>query len=172
VAYLDSSPVDVLPVQIGVFERWMLGTQFELAGFGYNGIDHGTRFAGLSTARSLTGLWYSLLFDGDHKAYLDWYYTDAATFYPNKDEANIWWSLYKLEPNYELFVGGLDGDALGCFGDSGGPMLLGDSAEDLTIYGVGFATESSKSQVCALGNAFVPFYNKDIKEFVASALGL
>lgn len=172
VAYLDASPADVVPAQIGEFDRSMLGSRFELAGYGYNAEDYGLRHAGLSTARSLEGHWYSLLFNNDHEAFLDWYYTDASTPAPNQQEANLWWSIYKLEPNYELFIGGVEGDVVGCFGDSGGPMLLGDTAEDLTIYGVGFATEASKSQVCALGNAFVPFYNKDIKNFVASAVGL
>ena len=171
VAYLESSPATAIPAQIGEFERSMLGSRFEIAGYGYNAEFAGLRYAGLSTASALEGHWYSLLFDRNRNDYLAWYFTDADTGNPTEFEANTWWSLYKLEPTYELFVGGGEGDAVGCFGDSGGPMMLGDTAEELTLYGVGFATEASKSQVCALGNAFVPFYNKDIKDFVAAALG-
>lgn len=167
---LETQPEAVVPAKIGQFERSMLGSRFEIAGYGYSGDAFGSRYAGLSTARALEGHWYSLIFNRDRNAFLEWYFTDAPTN-PSMAEANLWWSIYKLEPTYELLMGGLEGDAIGCFGDSGGPMMLGDAADDLTVYGVGFATEASISQVCALGNAFVPFFNQDIRDFVADALG-
>jgi hypothetical protein len=170
VAYLESEPEGVTPAKIGRFHRRMLGRDFEIAGYGYNDdqID-GPRYAGAVTARALRGLWYKLLFDGKRRDYFDWYFTDAATN-PTWQEAISWWYTYRLEPGYELLAGGREGEALGCFGDSGGPLMRGDSAEDLTVYGVGFATEASLSNVCDLGSAYLVFHKRSIRSFLHHAL--
>lgn len=174
VVYLKAPVGSVKPAKIGRFEESMLGSQFEVAGFGYSETTSpGLKFAGVATARSLEGLWYSQLFFGSKPAYFDWYFSDAFTSDPpSYQEANAWWSLFELEPGYEMLAGGLEGEAVSCFGDSGGPLLRGTSASDMTVYGVGFASEASKSKRCDLGSAFVPFYQQDIIDFVNLAVSL
>ncbi len=66
-------------------------------------------------------------------------------------------------------AGGLPGEALGCYGDSGGPLFLGDSADTLTVYGVSFGVEASISNNCTRGGAYLVF-NKTMLAFVESAI--
>lgn len=171
VAYLESAPVDVTPAELGLFEKDMLGTQFQIAGYGINNFEgfYGQAFAGVVTGRALKGRWYELLFDGDYEAYLEWYFTDSAAAIPSEQEAKEWWKIYRLENKYELLAGGLPGEAIGCFGDSGGPLLLGTSADNLTTYGVSFATEATFSTICGLGGAYLVF-NRKMLDFVEGAL--
>jgi hypothetical protein len=171
VAYLESAPVGVTPVELGLFENDMIGTQFQIAGYGVNDVDFSTgqKFAGVATARALKGRWYELLFDGDYEAYLEWYFTDSPGAIPSEQEAKEWWKIYRLENKYELLAGGVPGEAVGCFGDSGGPLLLGTSADNLTTYGVNFAVEATFSTVCGLGGAYLVF-NKKMLDFVEGAL--
>lgn len=171
VAYLASEPEGIVPAKLGHFEEEMLGTQFAIVGYGFNdpmGF-YGQKFAGPATARAQSGFWYRLLFDNDKQAFLDWYFTEAATI-PTPEEAEQWWSIYRLEPRYELLAGGLPGEALGCFGDSGGPILRGTNASNLTIYGVSFAVEASFTELCTRGGAYAVF-NKQMLDFVKDALG-
>lgn len=171
VAELESPATDVVPAKLGLFEESYLGTQFQIAGFGINDVtfSSGQKFSGVVTARTTHGRWYSLLFNGDYDAYLEWYFTDSASAIPSEEEAKLWWKIYRLENKYELLAGGLPGEAVGCFGDSGGPLLLGTNQSDLTTYGVSFATESSISTICGLGGAYAVF-NKKMLEFVEGAL--
>jgi hypothetical protein len=171
VAYLESAPVDVTPVELGLFEEDMLGTEFQIAGYGIDDVDFlsGQKLAGVVTARALKGRWYELIFDGDYDAYLDWYFTDSPGAIPSEEEAKEWWKIYRLENKYELLAGGVPGEAVGCFGDSGGPLLLGTSAANLTTYGVSFAVEATISTVCGLGGAYLVF-NQKMLDFVESAL--
>lgn len=171
VAYLESAPVDIDPAELGLFENDLLGTQFQIAGYGVNDVDFSTgqKFAGVATARALKGRWYELLFNGDYEAYLEWYFTDSPGALPSEAEAKEWWKIYRLENKYELLAGGLPGEAVGCFGDSGGPLMLGTSAANLTTYGVGFAVEATISTVCGLGNGYLVF-NKKMLHFVEGAL--
>jgi hypothetical protein len=171
VAYLESAPADITPAKLGEFEESMLGEQFEIAGFGVSDFmgTTGQRFSGTVTARTTHGRWYSLLFNGDYQAYLDWYFTDSAAATPSQAEAKEWWKIYRLENKYELLAGGLPGESLGCYGDSGGPLLRGANAEELTTYGVSFATEATFSNICGLGGAYAVF-NQQMLDFVEGAL--
>lgn len=170
VMYLDSEPEGVVPAKIGRFSKHMLGQKFEIVGFGRNDdfID-GARYRGVARARQMHGLWYSALFDHNPWKYWNWYWTDADTE-PSWREGREWWRTYRLESGYELLAGGDEGEALGCFGDSGGPLLRGRTADELTVYGVGFATEASKSRVCDNGSAFLVFHKHDILRFLKRAL--
>jgi trypsin len=172
VAYLASAaPPGIKPAKLGQFDEDMLGKEFQIAGYGvYDPIGiYGQQFAGKATARALKGRWYELLFDGDYQEYLDWYFTDSPSAIPSEAEAKEWWKIYKLENKYELLAGGLPGEALGCFGDSGGPLLRGKNAGNLTIYGVSFATEASIASTCAFGGGYLVF-NKKMLDFVADAI--
>lgn len=170
VVHLESEPVGVVPAKIGHFKKQMLGQKFEIVGFGRNDdFNDGARYRGEARARQMHGLWYSALFHRNPWKYWNWYWTDADTD-PSWKEGRQWWRSYRLEAGYELLLGGDKNEALGCYGDSGGPMLRGKTAHDLTVYGVGFATEASKSRVCDKGSAFLVFYKKDILHFLKRAL--
>jgi hypothetical protein len=171
VAYLESRPAGVTPAKLGRFEKDMLGERFTIAGYGVNNPDsfYGQRYSGKVTARAIKGRWYKLLFDGDYDAYLEWYFTDSASALPSEEEAKEWWKIYRLENKFELLAGGLPGEAVGCFGDSGGPLLRGRRARDLTTYGVSFATEATISTVCGLGGGYLVFNDK-ILDFIEGAL--
>jgi Trypsin len=171
VVYLASSPAHIRPVKLGRFSQGMLGRKFQIAGFGISDAtgSFGKKVAGLATARALEGRWYKLLFDGDYDAYFEWYFTDSPLAFPSEEEARDWWKLYKLEPGFELLAGGLPGEAVGCFGDSGGPLLLGTKASNMTLYGVGFGGEATISTGCGLGGAYLVF-NKKMFKFVRDAL--
>ena len=172
VAYLAEAPEGIVPAKLGHFMPCMLGKKFEIAGYGYSDAwgTYGQRFAGPATARAVAGPWYPLLFGGDKEAFLEWYWTDAVTD-PSDAEAQDWWKTYRLEPGYELLAGGLEGEALGCNGDSGGPILRGTSAEDVTVYGVSFAVESSYTNICDHGAAYLVF-NRPMLNFVKAAVAL
>lgn len=170
VVYLESAPVGITPAKLGQFKNCMVGTQFQVAGWGKDQSGYaGWRFAGPATARALHGRWYELLFNGDKQAYLDWYWADAVSSNKTKVNAQQWWKSYRLEAGYELLAGGLPGEALGCFGDSGGPLYLGDTPETLTLYGVSFAAEASMADICTRGAAYLVF-NKTMLAFVQSAI--
>jgi hypothetical protein len=176
VAYLSDCPRGVKPAEIGEFKPRMLGDELEIVGFGWNdslveeyGVyDIGTKFTGTVTARALKGRWYELLFHGDYNAYLEWYLSDAVTSSPSEEEAAAWWDAFTLEPGYELLAGGLPGEALGCNGDSGGPLLI-EEKKKLTVVGVSFAVESSIATICTGGGGYLVF-NREMKRFVESAL--
>ena len=170
VMQLGSEPEGVVPAKIGRFTKHMLGQKFELVGFGRNDdFNDGARYHGYGRARQMHGLWYSALFDHNPWKYWNWYWTDANTE-PTWKEGREWWRTYRLESGFELLLGGDDGEALGCYGDSGGPMVRGHNANSLTVYGVGFATEASKSRVCDNGSAFLVFHKKEIWDFLNDAL--
>lgn len=168
---LESKPVNVVPAKIGRFQKHMLGQKFELIGIGRNDdSDDGARYAGFARARQMHGLWYPALFDHNRWEYWNWYWTDAQTSSPSWKQGREWWHSYKLEPGYELLIGGDEGEALNCYGDSGGPMVRGHNAHNLTVYGVGFASESSKSRICDKGSAYLVFHKNDIWRFLQKAL--
>jgi hypothetical protein len=171
VAYLESAPVGVTPAHLGLFEDKMVGTQFQIAGFGVSTPEYfyGQRFAGKATARALKGNWYELLFKGSYEAFHNWYLTDSPSAQPSEAEAKAWWKDYKLENKYELLAGGLKGEAVGCYGDSGGPLLRGTTASTLTTYGVSFAVEGTISSACALGGGYLVF-NRKMLDFIEDAL--
>ena len=172
VVYLESAPVDIKPAKLGLFTEELLGTQFQIAGFGVS-TDwgyYGDRYVGPATARALQGRWYPLLFNGDKQAFLNWYWTDSPYGGVSEADALSWWKSYKLEAGYELFAGGLPGEANGCFGDSGGPIFLYNKADNLKVYGVSFAVEESITSICALGNAYLIFNDKML-DFVKDAIG-
>jgi hypothetical protein len=170
VVYLESAPVGIQPAKLGHFTNCMLGKQFQIAGYGYLEWGfYGYRFTGPATARAIAGAWYPLLFNGDKQAYLDWYWTDSTAATYSDEEAEDWWTSYQLEPGYELLAGGLAGESLGCYGDSGGPIFLRNRAGELTVYGVSFAVEGSYSSICTLGAAYLVF-NRHMFEFVHSAI--
>lgn len=170
VAYLASEPEGIVPAKLGRFKKNMLGDEFQIVGYGISDQDFtsGEKFAGAGTVRALSGQWYSLLFNGDKQAYLDWYFTDAVTD-PTEEEAELWWEIFNLEPNYEILAMGLPGQSTSCFGDSGGPLLQGKKAKNLTTYGVSFATESTFSTICGLGNSYAVF-NKEMLDWVEDQL--
>ena len=169
VAHLASVPVGIKPAKLGRYTGCMLDDQFQIVGYGFNeDFFYGNKFAGTATARAHAGRWYRLIFDQNKAAFLDWYFTDANTN-PTAEEAELWWDGFKLEPGYELLAGGLDGEAVACFGDSGGPLLKGTNAHNMTTYGVSFAVEGSLSTICAKGGGYAVF-NRENLDFVKSHL--
>lgn len=171
VAHLASAPVGVKPAKLGLFEDKMVGTKFDIAGYGVNNADYfyGQRFMGKATARALDGKWYQLLFNGKYESFRNWYFNDSPSALPSEAEAKDWWKSYKLENKYELLAGGLPGESVACYGDSGGPLLRGTSAATLTTYGVSFAVEGTISSACALGGGYLVF-NRKMLDFVNGAL--
>jgi hypothetical protein len=163
--------VGVRPAKLGQFDNNMLGTRFQIIGFGVRDAQHsyGTKYGGLATARAVKGRWYELLFKGNYGAYRKWYFTDSSSTSPTEAEARQWWETYTLEPYYELLAGGLAGDAVACNGDSGGPLLLGTSSSNLTTYGVSFAVEQTLSTGCGLGGGYLVF-NPKMLQFVKNAI--
>ena len=174
VLYLDRAPDGITPAKIGAFDASMLGTAFDIAGFGWTEtFNVGLKYAGPATARALSGDWYPLLFNGDWARFDEWYWTDASLAMWDPAEEELWWTpgVYELEPGYELLAGGLPNEAVGCFGDSGGPLLRGSSAEDMTVYGVSFAAEGSMAAVCGLGGGYLVL-NDEMRGWVQQAIAL
>jgi hypothetical protein len=171
VAHLASAPAGVKPARLGLFEEKMVGTSFEIAGFGVSNPEffYGQRFAGKATARASQGRWYELLFKGNYNAFRSWYFTDSPSALRTETEAKAWWRDYKLESKYELLAGGLPKESVACHGDSGGPLLRGTSASTLTTYGVSFAVEGTISSACGLGGGYLVF-NTKMLAFIKSAL--
>lgn len=172
VLYLESAPQGIKPAQLGKFKSSMLGRKFRIAGYGQTeAFTSGAKYEGRVTARALSGDWYPLLFNDDYQAFESWYWTDASLASATEEEEALWWSggLYALEAGYELLAGGLPGEAVSCWGDSGGPLLQGRSARDLTVYGVSFAGEGSIAQNCALGGGYAVL-NTEMLAWVRSAV--
>ena len=172
VLYLDEAPKGITPAKLGHFEASKLGTQFRIAGFGQTeNFVSGTKYEGLATARALSGDWYPLLFNNDYQAYQNWYWLDASLATPSDEEEAAWWALgtFMLEPGYELLAGGQPGESVSCWGDSGGPLFLGSSAANFTVYGVSFAGEGSISKNCGLGGAYAVL-NDEMLAFVQGAV--
>jgi len=172
VVYLDQAPKNITPAKLGRFDESMLGSKFRIAGFGWTeNFTVGAKFEGLATARALSGEWYPLLFDDDYAAFDAWYWTDASLATPSDEEEALWWTpgSYALEPGYELLAGGLPGESVSCFGDSGGPLFKATSAADFTVYGVSFAGEGSIEKVCGLGGGYVVL-NDEMLAFVEDAI--
>jgi hypothetical protein len=171
VAYLESAATTVVPAKLGLFDKHMLGDKFQIAGYGVSDAfgTYGQRFAGLGTARAIKGRWYELLFRGNYHAYLNWYFSDSPSAQPSEAEAKEWWKTFRLESNYELLAGGLRGEAVACYGDSGGPLLRGTKASNMTVYGVSFAVEGSVANICGLGGGYLVFNHKML-DFVQDAL--
>jgi len=170
VAYLSARPKNIKPAKVGRWENKMLGDKFQIVGYGYSstGGSYGQKFVGTGTARAIKGYWYPLLFNNKKQKFLDWYYTDAATS-PTPEQAEQWWSTFKLETDYELLATGLPGEAVGCNGDSGGPIVKGSNANNLTTYGVSFAVEGQFSTICGKGAGYAVF-NKTMEKFVEGAI--
>jgi hypothetical protein len=162
VVHLASAPAGVKPAKLGSFEDKMLGTRFDVAGYGVSNPDYfyGQKFVGKATARALTGKWYPLLFNSKFEAFRTWYFTDAPSAQRTEAEAKSWWNTFKLENKYELLAGGLPGEAVACNGDSGGPLLRGSTAATLTTYGISFAVENTISSACGLGGGYLVFNSK------------
>lgn len=171
VAYLASAPTGVTPAKLGQFEEKMVGTAFEVAGYGVSNPEHfyGQKFVGKATARATSGKWYSLLFNGKEPAFRSWYFSDSPSAQRTDAEAKAWWNTFKLESKYELLAGGLTGEAVACHGDSGGPLLRGTTAPTLTTYGVSFAVEGTISSGCGLGGGYLVF-NSSMLAFVKGAI--
>ncbi|MEY2931350.1 MAG: hypothetical protein RL033_2099 [Pseudomonadota bacterium] len=171
VAHLESAPVGVTPAKLGTFDDAMIGSSFDIAGYGVSNAEFlsGQRFVGKATARAINGKWYPLLFNNDNAAFRSWYFSDSPGAQRTEAEAKAWWKDYKLENKYELLAGGLAGESVACYGDSGGPLLRGSSAAKLTTYGVSFAVEGTISSACGLGGGYLVF-NKKMLDFVNSAL--
>lgn len=170
VAQLESAPAGVTPARLGLWKNELIGGKFDIAGYGVNSAEffYGQRYAGKVTARAIKGKWYELLF-GNFNAFRSWYFTDSPGAQRTEAEAKAWWKDYKLENEFELLAGGLPGEAVGCFGDSGGPLLRGTSAATLTTYGVSFATEATISSACGLGGGYAVF-NRKMLDFVQGEL--
>jgi secreted trypsin-like serine protease len=172
VLFLDKAPTGITPAKLGHFDASMLGTSFRIAGFGQTeNFTSGSKFEGLATARALSGDWYPLLFDNDYAAFDEWYWTDASLAAPSDAEEAAWWTpgAFSLEPGYELLAGGLPGESVSCWGDSGGPLFLGSSAADFTVYGVSFAGEGSIANNCGLGGGYAVL-NDEMLAFVEDAV--
>jgi len=176
VAYLAEEAIGIRPAKIGLFKEKQADDELVIVGYGrtdyffdeigyYEG---GYKLSGTTTGRALGGPWYSLLFNGDYDAYLQWYFADAVTGSPSEEEALEWWNIYNLEPGYELLAGTPGQEAFGCFGDSGGPLAIAKKNK-FTVYGVGFATESSQSTDCTGGSAYLVL-NQEMHAFVRKAL--
>jgi len=172
VLYLDKAPKGIKPAQLGKFKTSMLGKKFRIAGFGQTEeFTAGIKYEGKATARALSGDWYPLLFNNDYEAFDEWYWTDASLASGTPEEEAAWWApgTFALEPGYELLAGGLPGEQVSCWGDSGGPLLQGKTAKELTVYGVSFAGEGSIATNCALGGGYAVL-NDEMLNWVKAAV--
>lgn len=171
VAYLTSAPAGVTPAKLGLFEKKLVGTAFDIVGYGVSNPEYfyGQKFVGKATARATAGKWYPLLFNNKFEAFKSWYFTDSPSAQHTEAEAKAWWQDYKLEEEYELLAGGLTGESVACHGDSGGPLLRGTRASALTTYGVSFAVEGSIASACAMGGGYLVF-NSKMLDFVKTAI--
>jgi hypothetical protein len=171
VAHLASTPAGVTPAKLGLWEDKMVGTKFDIVGFGVNNAQffYGQQFIGKATARAQNGAWYPLLFNNNQEAFRSWYFNDSPSSQRTDAEAKAWWKNFKLENKFELLAGGLPGEAVACYGDSGGPLLRGTTAPTLTTYGVSFAVEGTISSACGLGGGYLVF-NKKMHDFVKGAI--
>lgn len=70
-----------------------------------------------------------------------------------------------LDEGYEVFVGGVAGDAQPCYGDSGGPLLRRNAAGELVAYGVASGVVVSREQACDFGAVYATF-GPGVLEFV------
>jgi hypothetical protein len=163
VAHLASAPAGITPAKLGRFDKRDLGEKFQIVGYGANNADffYGEKFAGRARATADHGRWYRLLFEHNKQNFLSWYFTDAATN-PTAAEAEAWWNGFPLEPKYEVV---LEGQSVACFGDSGGPMLQGSKASNMTTYGVSFAVEASLANLCGHGSGYAVF-NREMLDWV------
>jgi hypothetical protein len=171
VAHLASTPAGVAPAKLGLWEDKMVGTKFDIVGFGVNNAQffYGQQFIGKATARAINGAWYPLLFNNNQEAFRTWYFNDSPSAQRTEAEAKAWWKNFKLENKFELLAGGLPGEAVACHGDSGGPLLRGAPGPALTTYGVSFAVEGTISSACGLGGGYLVF-NKKMLDFVKGAI--
>ncbi len=171
VVHLADAPAGVTPARLGLFESRLMGTKFDIVGFGVNNAQffYGQQFIGKATARAQSGTWYPLLFNNNFNAFRTFYFNDSPGAQRTEAEARLWWKTFKLETKFELLAGGLPGQAVACFGDSGGPLLLGTTASTLTTYGVSFAVEGTISSACGLGGGYLVF-NKTMLDFVTGAI--
>jgi hypothetical protein len=167
VAHLASAPEGITPAKLGRFDRNDLHEKFQLVGYGASNADFfvGEKFVGKAKATADRGRWYRLLFEGSKQRFENWYFTDAATN-PTQAEADAWWDGFPLEPKYEVV---LEGKSVACFGDSGGPMLQGTNASNMTTYGVSFAVEGSIANLCDHGSGYAVL-NKEMLDFVKANL--
>jgi hypothetical protein len=171
VVHLASAPAGVTPARLGLFEEKLIGTKFDIVGFGVTDTQYvsGQKFMGKATARAQSGAWYPLLFNNNFNAFHTWYFNDSSAAQRTEAEAKTWWKTFKLESKFELLAGGLSGEAVACFGDSGGPLLRGTTASTLTTYGVAFAVEGTISSACGMGGGYLIF-NKKMLDFVKGAI--
>ncbi len=167
VAHLASDAVGIQPAKLGHFDRNDLREKFQLVGYGAHNADFfvGEKYVGSAKAVADHGRWYRLLFDHKKQDFLNWYFTDAPTN-PTQAEADAWWDGFPLEPKYEVL---LQGRSVACFGDSGGPMLQGNRASNMTVYGVSFAVEGSIANLCDHGSGYVAL-NQTILDFIQGNL--
>jgi hypothetical protein len=122
---------------------------------------------GRATLRALEGRWYELLF-GDFDTFFDFFQTDAVVGEePTLELAQAWWSQYSLEPGYEALLGRLPGEAVNCYGDSGGPVLA-ERGNTMFLYGVINGTEYSVANVCDYGS-FAAVFGPDTMNFLRKA---
>ncbi|HET9956387.1 MAG TPA: trypsin-like serine protease [Polyangiaceae bacterium] len=171
VAHLSTAPTGIKPIKLGEYKDSMLGSKFQIVGFGRYNFEgfYGQKFSGVATARATQGFWYRLLFNNDFDAFRSWYFSDSSMAQPSEAEAKEWWKSFKLEKNYELLAGGLPGEAVACYGDSGGPLLRGSHGCDMAIYGVSFAVEGTFSTLCGLGGGYLVF-NRKMLDFIHDAI--
>jgi len=73
-----------------------------------------------------------------------------------------------LDAGYEVLVGGTEGDAQVCYGDSGGPLLSTKKNGKLVVRGVASATLSSNRLVCDLAGVHATF-GPGVLEFLKEA---
>jgi secreted trypsin-like serine protease len=142
---------------ISPFDPSLIGERFLALGYGVqnNDEDFGTRLAGSMTLRSRAGgNPLEALFPSveDFLAVAD----DFTDFLPDEASRREAYESEFMIDDYEAIFGGSPGDAQGCFGDSGGPIIKRIDGK-LHTYGVASWIYNSASQTCGGGTVYGVF---------------
>lgn len=169
---------DVTPIPFAALAAEHVGTDFVGIGYGVqdNNETTGTRRLGTLNLRADSGRTFEVLL-GNFNAFYEWYTgspqpthcddDDAGGIAPVPGEGDLAcdyvrylagiYETQRLETVNELVVGGLPGNALACFGDSGGPLLHQDADGVITTYAVTSGGLRSSQLACDYGNVYASF---------------
>ncbi len=156
-AVTDIAPI---PVHVAPLGEDQIHKQFVGVGYGVSdaaGRLNGKKKAGTMTLQALDGAPFHAIYPRyeDFAATLD--AAEGAGFAAKNEAQNRRRYDVRLLPEYELFAGGAKGDAQGCEGDSGGPLLT-KGAGKLEVFGVASASLPGQLHLCeSVGMAFATF---------------
>jgi hypothetical protein len=147
-----------------------IGYGLQFATFPLNPEDHRpTRRMGFQGLRALEGQVYQLMF-GSLEAYLanESGVRGSELSEVEREQLTFTYNMQWLLPQYEVYVGALEGNVQACFGDSGGP-LLGVVNGERRVYGVVTGGAMTPEMICGPGTVYAIF-GPETKAFLQEAL--